>query len=333
MPLSAAPAAIIERISATSYYGYLIDSSTGATSEQGADRGQFFVQSPDAAANPSALGVDYTAYGNASGFFFLHQNYCIGTCSTVSQTTIAIEITNTGETGVNLRLDSLITPGHMSLFNASNFNVGSFNFTVSQTVDEGITDLYNAAGYINSDGVQYSERVQSFYGLQNVNPAGSAYQVVDWGATPLNVDLFTIGGGSSATVYYTATYFIRNEAVCDVLETCSSSEIVFGDPRNNGGITGFAREAGVVQPIAGGTYSPFFVPVDIVEAGSALPADPPAKTPTVFLPLNGARIDSAVPEPATWAMMLLGFGAVGLSFRARKNSPGLSGGSSSAACC
>jgi PEP-CTERM motif-containing protein len=36
------------------------------------------------------------------------------------------------------------------------------------------------------------------------------------------------------------------------------------------------------------------------------------------------RIETLVPEPATWAMMLLGFGAVGLAFRRRREgSPGL----------
>jgi hypothetical protein len=29
---------------------------------------------------------------------------------------------------------------------------------------------------------------------------------------------------------------------------------------------------------------------------------------------------AAVPEPATWAMMLLGFGAIGLSMRKRRGS-------------
>jgi hypothetical protein len=34
------------------------------------------------------------------------------------------------------------------------------------------------------------------------------------------------------------------------------------------------------------------------------------------------RIESPIPEPATWAMLLLGFGAVGFAFRRRKLSAG-----------
>lgn len=33
------------------------------------------------------------------------------------------------------------------------------------------------------------------------------------------------------------------------------------------------------------------------------------------------RLDNAVPEPATWAMMLIGFGAVGAAMRRRKSQP------------
>lgn len=34
-----------------------------------------------------------------------------------------------------------------------------------------------------------------------------------------------------------------------------------------------------------------------------------------------ATVDAAVPEPATWAMMLLGFGAIGFAMRRRKQQP------------
>ncbi|MEO6581327.1 MAG: PEPxxWA-CTERM sorting domain-containing protein, partial [Sphingomicrobium sp.] len=36
-----------------------------------------------------------------------------------------------------------------------------------------------------------------------------------------------------------------------------------------------------------------------------------------------ASVDGAVPEPATWAMMLLGFGAIGMSMRRRRRSQNL----------
>ena len=35
--------------------------------------------------------------------------------------------------------------------------------------------------------------------------------------------------------------------------------------------------------------------------------------------IDNVAVNSAVPEPATWAMMLLGFGAVGFSARRRRS--------------
>jgi hypothetical protein len=42
------------------------------------------------------------------------------------------------------------------------------------------------------------------------------------------------------------------------------------------------------------------------------------------LKLNDVPIDSAVPEPGTWAMMLLGFGAIGVAFRRRRTGTAVS---------
>lgn len=39
--------------------------------------------------------------------------------------------------------------------------------------------------------------------------------------------------------------------------------------------------------------------------------------------LGGMTMTAAVPEPATWAMMLLGFGAMGVSLRRRRRIPGM----------
>lgn len=42
---------------------------------------------------------------------------------------------------------------------------------------------------------------------------------------------------------------------------------------------------------------------------------PPAR---LAFTLNGAPVGGAVPEPATWAMMLLGFGGIGMAMRRRR---------------
>ena len=39
---------------------------------------------------------------------------------------------------------------------------------------------------------------------------------------------------------------------------------------------------------------------------------------SALLPLGGTVTINAVPEPGTWAMMLIGFGAVGFALRRRR---------------
>ena len=46
----------------------------------------------------------------------------------------------------------------------------------------------------------------------------------------------------------------------------------------------------------------------------------PINTEGGWLQLDNITIGSAVPEPSTWAMMLMGFGAVGLAMRRRRRS-------------
>lgn len=69
---------------------------------------------------------------------------------------------------------------------------------------------------------------------------------------------------------------------------------------------------------------------EIVLHGMTVPSGPGAGTPgevngtngyLATLPVASAEImQAAVPEPATWAMMLLGFGAIGFQLRRRRNS-------------
>jgi hypothetical protein len=313
VPIIPASAAVIETVSIENYYGFSPGEGTGAGSQMGSGREQFFV--PSSTNGPSELGIDYTAFANKDGFFFLHQNYCIGTCSTFSNTTITFALTNTGSEAVALRFDSLITPGHLSLVGSGVDTAGSFNFYVSQSADDATTRLYEASGNVSRAGLQLDTGSITFNDLATNVVPGSDAQVVDWGATTLSLPLLQIGANSTSFVTYSATYSVRNNNTCVALTNCSSAEIVFGDPRNNGGITGRAL-ADVTQPQVGGSYSPYLVPFSFVPVDAPPPGDPPAKTPVTYLPFNQSNA-GVVPEPATWAMMIFGFAGVGLAMRRR----------------
>ncbi len=84
---------------------------------------------------------------------------------------------------------------------------------------------------------------------------------------------------------------------------------------------------GLTVPPGIGIDSPLFEPpTDDEINGRNIFAPPPGEPPfgfTVVFPVASGEL-SAVPEPGTWAMMLLGFGAIGFSIRrSRRNGSGL----------
>ena len=67
---------------------------------------------------------------------------------------------------------------------------------------------------------------------------------------------------------------------------------------------------------------------EVVIHGMTVPPGPGAGTPgevngtngyLTVLPVASGEIAGAVPEPGTWAMMLMGFGAIGFAMRRRKH--------------
>ncbi len=132
-----------------------------------------------------------------------------------------------------------------------------------------------------------------------------------WDATPVS---FLLGEGQHNLTYTTNVYSTSNANAL----SCGASLVSysgFGDPIGRGGgveaLTAFAR---------GG---------DFQATSSGCPADGPIKglnfTPTTFNPpvlkdgvLTYDPPGNAVPEPATWAMMILGFGGIGAALRRRR---------------
>ncbi|WP_238302978.1 PEPxxWA-CTERM sorting domain-containing protein [Sphingomonas phyllosphaerae] len=329
-------AVVVERAIASNAFGYFVQDSGRAsldsTDATSGNEGQHFTffNAAGSLDGYTQTGLQFTGYANEAdgGFFFLHNNFCVGMCAVGSSTRITFDILNDSAEAVDLRFDSLITPGHLAKLGQSSFGEAGFDFSVRQDPNtaNGRT-LYSASGVVNdrqiavttSDGV-------AFNGLTNVIREDN-WTVLDWGATNLNLGLGLLGAGQRTTVIYEATYYAGTFDSCLDLTACSGVQVVFGDPRTNGGGSN-ARMA-----LGGPTSVPVYPPRDAINddyvpytagfavnlASDPLPGPPPAMPVLTynngFTPATSA---GAVPEPSTWLTMILGFGAIGASLRARR---------------
>lgn len=267
----------------------------------------------------SELGLSYTATADADGFFFLHDNYCVGSCRTVSDTTIVFTVTNTGDGQESVRFDSQITPGHLAkIYNGS--ATAGFNFEVLRSVGGSeFFSLYSASGTVGPRGISLDTGNLQFNGL--TRQTGTNFDLLDWDTTNLSVDIGTLSGFESVDVIYRATYWSINDAACADVFACNGAQVVFGDPRNNGGtnlaIGGDLAPTG--RAVIGADYGAAFVPFAFVRSDAPPSfANPAVNPPLAYDPLYRSRLQ-AVPEPASWALMLFGFGALGSAVRRQKN--------------
>jgi len=329
-----ASASVDVSYSISNTFGVLLGSNAGAEANLAGLSKQYYAASSDPNAR-SELGVNYTAYADSGGFYFLHQDYCTGNCSVYSSTVISIALTNTDSSPVNLRFDSMITPGHLALTHPTQLTSGSYSFEVIQN-SGAEAELFRTTGRITSDGVsvdqgQIDSDAFAFNGLSETQTGD--FHTIDWGATNLSVPLLTIAGNSSSLLSYVAIYQVTNDdGQCLDLATCSSLEVAFGDPRNDGSI--IAERAAFLsfgtkpldKAVVGGGYDPFFIPFSFVPVGSPDPDAPPnpplINYTTAFRSnvIDDGQDPSAAPEPATWATMVLGFGVAGLAVRRRHGS-------------
>ncbi len=84
-----ANAALVETVSVTNTFGYNFVSGGSVGQADGRERETVFLG--QRAPTPDAdLGIDYVGQADAKtgSFFFLHNNYCVGACSTASSTRI-----------------------------------------------------------------------------------------------------------------------------------------------------------------------------------------------------------------------------------------------------
>ncbi|MFD1612588.1 PEPxxWA-CTERM sorting domain-containing protein [Sphingomonas tabacisoli] len=313
----------ITGVSVTNLYGTRIGDTSGPTLAPGGSTATVYkLDDPT-----GAIGVNYTAVADTKSFFFLHDNYCVGYCGTASKTTIAFTISNPTDAPVDLRFDSLITPGHMAaIFGSSNISA-SFTFNVRQITGEVTRQLYNASGNVSSEGIFLDSGGLHYNGLNSQSDSDGRWETLDWGATTLALPLSTIGAFSSTTLIYEATYQSQVTDFCDSVYQCAGAQVVFGDPRNDGGVTNIAGGGDLAalalndptgRPIIGGTFDPTTITYRVVPVGTDLPPDPDPFKPITYGGPFFVPNTNAVPEPATWAMMIGGFGLLGATTRRRR---------------
>ena len=128
------------------------------------------------------------------------------------------------------------------------------------------------------------------------NPFALAYK---WGQTDIDVILNQImAGGSSTNLYYrTSAYASTNTSCLADSVTCLVAYSGFGDPIGRGG--GVSRSA-----------------ARAADRIDFLKFDPQLIDP--FRPSVSDVGGGAVPEPGTWALMIMGFGLVGATLRRRQ---------------
>jgi hypothetical protein len=274
----------------------------------------------------SELGVNYTATADEDGFFFLHDNFCVGACDTISDTTITFTVENTNDGLESIWFHSQITPGHLAEIydgGATGATAG-FDFSVSRIFGNDRSILYSASGGVNSDGIFLNTGDLIYNGLRR--QTGDNYDLLDWQTTNLGIFAGELSGFETMQLEYRATYWSSSAAACADVFACPGVQVVFGDPRNNGGTNFSAFAALLDEPelpepglaVIGADYGAVFVPYAFTNNGTSPFDDPVLGADLSYDPLYRSR-GAAVPEPESWALMIVGFGAVGTAMRRRRS--------------
>ena len=340
-PLSAQ---VTEDASIVNRYSYTVGGESGSGSNDG---GTVAIdRSVTTASGISEMGLSLTGTLDEGSFFFLHNGYCVGSCTMSLTTNITFALTNTGDLPVDLRFDSQITPGHLAnSFLGDNTNsTANFAFSVSQ--DPGLRQgvIYTASGtavtvppaVTTSDGEGFSDFIYN----SNTDPN---WNVLDWSATDLMLPLATIAPGATSNLFDRSTLTITtNTFDCADPTQCASLQVAFGDPRNAGGVvsaasiladpmslsafastfsaTAFADMLAEENPAVGALFDPFRVTYRFVDI-TAPPSFPPSGTigPVDYNVNYRGPTTGAVPEPAAWLMLMLGFFSIAAVGRRKRS--------------
>lgn len=184
------------------------------------------------------------------------------------------------------------------------FAYSSFDFAVTSND----RTLYSLSGFLSLSFTEKGTLLRN-YGLTDAAIAMPSVEVAfdnavayayAWDATDIAFDLnAVIAPGDGQTLQYRTTVNSYTKADCLDTVTCLVAYSGFGDPIGRGGGISFASRAS--NSITGIAFNETVVDrFDLID--------------TRLTPVGGA-----VPEPATWLMMIMGFGLLGSALRRRRS--------------
>jgi hypothetical protein len=244
---------------------------------------------------PNELGIDVFATADGPSFFFQNSLWRIGEGSAFFDTIVETTLTNTGPNWETLIFDSIITPGYLAVAGKlGSGNAAKFDFRVSQITGDETQILYSAFGIATAGSKPLVFSPTPFNDLQEYSNNDTL--ALTWGATPISLLLNPIAPGGSTRIVYDLQTYVTGPNTPVPGDGCQGSQVSFGDPRNPGGAMF-------------GSFS-----------------TPPIIAPCSLEPVIGRRFDpvelptkfTVVPEPASWAMLISGFGLTGAVMRRRR---------------
>lgn len=301
----------------------------------------------------SPSGASYTSRSEVDGpeILFVNGNATSGSNALATSTTsLAVTFTNSSSEAVDTTLHSTLLPAGFGLFvgsggcaagvitscseavggpafadfsyNGSNvfgpLAFASFDFSISSgrevlfSLSGGIALVRDRTTGQNVLVTDIANAATVLSGFSLVTPANSPTALAFvWDATDIELSLGTLAAGESRVLTYTTSASTLTHSFgtggCGLV---AFSE--FGDPIGRGGSIpppSLARALGPSDPCAGGDTggltlqrpSLFKFPVPTFENG-----------------VLSVLADSTVPEPATWAMLITGFGMAGAAQRRRR---------------
>lgn len=190
------------------------------------------------------------------------------------------------------------------------FNTGTDSSNVALAGGDGVTDPHYLIAASSSPGFAGSQAVTFVHPAYAPNDANSRWISISSTGTPGSNTTsyrltFDLTGFDPLTAVITGDWGVDNDGAILINGVATGNTLTGGSTNNFNVLHAFTINSGFV---AGSNFIDFVV-TDL-GAPTALRVDNLVGTARL--------VNGAIPEPATWLMMLLGFGAVGIAVRRQR---------------